>query len=147
MVIRQENSDNEKVELALTNIDDGEVQFKCFNEKVRFLQDVKLMNEENGKKLTINSESFFTFTKETWVADSGASSLITNYDSSLEDVKIINDIINGTTGTIISMKQRKKKMHVMQTYVSVKKTTLYLVKYCKDTMSNLLFLMVMLSDS
>ena len=79
-------------------MDDGEVQFKCFDEKMRFLQDVELIEETNRTKCAIDGEGFFTFTKDTWVADSGPSSHITNNDRGLKDVNIINDPIHGTMG-------------------------------------------------
>ena len=105
------------------------------------------MKVKNRKKCTVNGESFFTFTKFTWVANSGASSHMTNDDSSLKNLEIINDLFHSALGTIIAMEKRMKKVHVMQTDGSVKNMTLYLVKYCKDSMSNLLSQMSMLLDS
>ena len=54
------------------------------DKKVRFLQDIILMKEKNRKNGTFDSESLFTFTKDTWVADSETSSHIANDDSGLE---------------------------------------------------------------
>ena len=87
------------------------------------------MKEKNRKNGTFDSESLFTFTKDTWVADSETSSHIANDDSGLEKVKILSDLIYSNMGTMTAMKKGKKKVHVNQTESSVKEITLYLVKY------------------
>ena len=108
VAIKQENSNDKKVKLAFTNRDNGEVQFKYFDKKVSFLQDVKPLEEKNRKKCNVDSESFFTFTKDTWATDIGASSHIKTDDSGLENVEIINDPIHGTMSIMITMKKGKK---------------------------------------
>ena len=74
------------------------------------------MKEKYYKKYTINGKSVSTFTKDTWIVDSGASSYITNDDSRLEDIKITNEVIYDTTGTMIATIKGKKKGCIMQTY-------------------------------
>ena len=46
---------------------------------VWFMDDVK-QSSEAGMMCTINGDMFCSFTKNTWIGDSGASCHITNYD-------------------------------------------------------------------
>ena len=95
----------------------------------------------------MTSNIFFTFTKDTWVADGGASSHIINNDSCLEDVKITSDITHSNGGNMITKMIGKKKVHIMQTECYLKEIALYLKKYCNNTKSNLLSSTSMLSAS
>ena len=83
---------------------------KCKKEnkkkKVRFAEDVKRPSEA-GMMCTINGDIFFSFMKNTWIRDSGASCHITNNDTGLYDITNIDKSIQGRSGIMPAMKKGK----------------------------------------
>ena len=74
--------------------------------KVWFAEDVKQPSEA-GMMCTIDSDTFFSFTKNTWIGDSGASCHITNNDTGLYDITDINKSIQGSSSIMPVMKKGK----------------------------------------
>ena len=78
--------------------------------KVQFRDDVKQPTEA-GMMCTINGDTFYSFTRNTWIRDSGASCHITNDDTGIYDVTDINESIKGSSRIVPATK--KGKLHVM----------------------------------
>ena len=83
---------SEKAEKAVDG-DDDELVFSLFTsknkkkkkKKVWFVEDVK-MPVEVEILFNINGDTLYSFTKNTWIGNSGASCLITNNNTHLYDV-------------------------------------------------------------
>ena len=54
---------------------------------------------------TIDGETFYLFTKMTWIGNSGASCLMTNNDASLYDITKINELVQGSPGNMSFTKE------------------------------------------
>ena len=65
---------------------------------------------EAGMMCTIDGDRFYSFTKNTWIRDSGASYHITNNDTGMYDITNINESIQGNSSIMPAMK--KDKLHV-----------------------------------
>ena len=65
-------------------------------------------------KCTINGCTYPTFTKNTWIGDSGAICHITNNDSSMYDIVCINETISGVSGEVQAMKIGKIQALIKQ---------------------------------
>ena len=62
---------------------------------------------EAGMMCTIYSNTFFSFTKNTWIGDLMASCHITKDDSGLYDIANINELIQGSSGIMPATKKSK----------------------------------------
>ena len=103
---------NEKLE-EVVDVDDDEsvlcsLKIENKNEKVkkkiRFLENVKLPMEA-GMLYTINDDTFYLFTKNTWIRESRALCHIINDDTSLFDVIDIDELIQGSSGIMVATKK------------------------------------------
>ena len=72
-----------------------EIKKKYVKKKVQLAYDVKKPSEADMMS-TINGDTFFLFTKNTWIVDSSASCYITNKDTSLFNMIDINESIQGS---------------------------------------------------
>ena len=63
---------------------------------------------------TIDGDTFFLFTKNTWFGYSGASCHITNDDTDLYDITDINESIQGSSSIMPATKKGKLQVKVCQ---------------------------------
>ena len=63
---------------------------------------------------TINSDMFYSFTKNTWIGDSGASCHIANDDAGMYDVTNIDASIQGSSSIMPNTKKDKLNVNVQQ---------------------------------
>ena len=73
--------------------------------KVWFMESVKLPMEA-GILCTIDGDTFYLFTKNTWIGDSRAWCHIANHNISLFNVIDINELIQESPGTCLQQKKR-----------------------------------------
>ena len=73
--------------------------------KVRFMEDVK-------QPLDAGMNTFFSFTKNTWIGDLGASCHITNDDTGLYNINDINELIQGSSSIMPATKKGKLQVKV-----------------------------------
>ena len=90
-----------------------------------------------GMMCTIYGNTFFLFTKNTWIGDSGASCYITNDDKGMYDVIDIDESIQGSSGIMPAMKKGKLQVTVHQVNGNEKVHTLRPVKFCPMASANL----------
>ena len=81
--------------------------------KVRFTEDVR-QPSETGMMCTIDGNTFFSFMKNTWTRDLGASCHITNNNTGLYDIIDIDESIQGSFGIMPVMKKGKLQVVVHQ---------------------------------
>ena len=67
-----------------------------------------------GMLLSINGETFFSFTKNTWIGDLDASCHITNNDTGLYDITNINKLVWGSSDGMSAMKKGKPHIKICQ---------------------------------
>ena len=79
---------------------------------------------------TIDGETFHTFTKNTWIGNSGTSCHITHNDNGHFKVTEIHELIQGSLGSLPAI---KKKLCI---YIQL----LWLMKFCPEAGVNLLSL-------
>ena len=63
---------------------------------------------------TIDSYTVFSFTKNTWIGDSGVSCHITNDDNCMYDAIDIDELIQGSSGIMPDTKKGKLRVTVCQ---------------------------------
>ena len=85
---------------------------------------------------TINGDRFFLFTKNTWIKDSGASCHITNDDTGLYDITDIDELIQGSSSIMSTMKKSAPSQG-MPSQVTYQVHTLWPVKFCPKAGANL----------
>ena len=73
--------------------------------EVWFTEDLK-QPSETGMMCTINGDTCFSFTKNTWIGNSGASCHIMNNDTSFYDVTDINKLIQDSYGIMSATKRQ-----------------------------------------
>ena len=95
---------------------------------------------------TINGNMFFSFTKNTWIGDSGASCHITNNDNGMYDIIDIHKLIQGSSSIMSAMKKGKLRVMVRQVYGEEQVHTLWPVKFYPSAGVNLFSLMCKLSQ-
>ena len=61
---------------------------------------------EDSVLCIIDSESFFSFTKNTWIGDLDISFHITNNDTGFYDVIDINKLVKGSSGSMPTTKKQ-----------------------------------------
>ena len=81
------------------------------------------------------------FSKSTWIGDSGASCHITNDDKDMYDVIGIDELIQGSSGIMPTMKKGKLQVTVCQVSGEEQVHTLWFVKFCPFAGANLFSLM------
>ena len=79
--------------------------------KVWFMEKVKKPMEA-GMLHTIDGETLHSFTKNTWINDSGASCHITNENTGLYNV--VNKLVQGSSGNTSATKRGKFCINVCQ---------------------------------
>ena len=94
-----------------------------------------------GMICTINGNTFFSFTKNTWIGDLGASCHITNDDTGLYNINDINELIQGSSSIMPATKKSKLQVKVRQVNRAEQVHTLWPVKFCPKAGANLLSLM------
>ena len=102
------DGDEDEVVLCLLMMACRRVSVK---KKVWFAEDVKQPSKA-GMMCTINVDSFYSFTKNTWNGDSGASCHITNNDTNMFDVTDINESIQGSSSIMPTTKKGKLCINV-----------------------------------
>ena len=70
------------------------------------MEDVK-QPANAGMMCTIDGDTFFLFTKNTWIGDSGVSCHITDDDTGLYDITYIDESIQGSSSIMPAMKKGK----------------------------------------
>ena len=95
---------------------------------------------------TTNEDIFFSFTKNTWIGDSGVSCHIMNDDMGLFDVIDINESIQGSSGVMPAMKKGKLRVTIWQVDGTEQVHTLWPMKFCPKAGANLFSLMCKLSQ-
>ena len=70
------------------------------------MEDVKQPSEA-GMMCTIDGNTFFSFTKNIWIGDSGASCHITNKDTGIYDIINIDELIQGSSSIMPATKKGK----------------------------------------
>ena len=83
--------------------------------------------QNSGMMITIDGD---TFTKNTWIGDSGVSCHVTNNDTGLYDVTDINKSIQGSSSIMPAMKKGKLQVKACQAGRPVQVHTLWPVKFC-----------------
>ena len=102
---------------------------KKVNKKVQFVENVK-MSTEAGKLCTIDGDTFYLFTKSTWIGDSGALCHIMNDDVGLFNVIKINKLIQGSYRNMPAMMKGKLCINIRQVNGTEWAHTLWPVKFC-----------------
>ena len=113
------NKKYEKAEKAFDRDKDGlvlcllmtENKKENVNKKAWFAEDVELPSEA-GMICTIDGDTFFSFTKNAWIGDYGASCHIMYDDISLLNVININKLIQGSCGIMPATKKDKLCVNV-----------------------------------
>ena len=111
---------------------------KTEKKKVRVAENVK-QPFNAGMMCTIDIISFHSFTKNTWIGDSGASCHITNDTNGMYDVINIKELIQGCSSTMPATKKGKLHVTIWQVNGQEQVHTLWPVKFC-PSMSVSLFM-------
>ena len=85
---------------------------------------------------TIDGNTFHSFTRNTWIGDSGASCHITNNKSGMYDVIDIEESIQGSSGIMPATKKDKLQVTVRQVNGQEQVHTLWPVKFCSSAGAN-----------
>ena len=92
--------------------------------KVAFIEEKELLNVQvefafdciswvgHDHVCTIDGETFFVFTENTWIGGTGASSHITNDDDGMFDEETINKTVHGSSGMIKAAKLEIVKIQI-----------------------------------
>ena len=94
--INEYHSKNAAEEKAKVAIDEEKDQK---NKKFELMFDSTIHIDHNHV-CTINGKTFFVFTKNTWIGNTGGSCQITNYDNDMFDVKTVNETVHRSSRTI-----------------------------------------------
>ena len=92
------------------------------------MEDVKWPSEA-GMMCTIDGNTFFSFMKNTWIGDLGASCHITNNDDGMYDIININKSIQGSSGIMLATKKGKLQVIELQFNGEEQVHTLWPVKF------------------
>ena len=80
--------------------------------KIQFMDNVKLPSEA-GMMCSIDSNTFHSFMKNTWIGDSGASCHITNDESGMYDIINIDELIQGSSSIMLATFGLFKPYHLL----------------------------------
>ena len=94
----------------------------------------------------INGDMFYSFTKNTWIGDSGTSCHITNYDTDMYDIIDIDKSIQGSSNIMPAVKRGKLHVNVHEVDRTEQVHTLWPMKFCREVVVNLFSLMCQLSQ-
>ena len=94
---------------------------------------------------TIDGDTFYSFTRNSWIGDSGASCHITNDDTGMYDITDIDESIQGCSGIMLTTKKGKLCFIVHQVDGTEWVHMLWPVKFCPKAGANLFSLMCKLS--
>ena len=97
------------------------------------MEDVK----QTSEMCTIDGDTLYLFTKNTWIGDSGASCHITNGDTGMYDVTDINELIQGSSGIMPATKKDKLHLYVQQVNGTEWVHILWPMKFCPKAGANL----------
>ena len=86
---------------------------------------------------TIDGTSYHSFTKNTWIGDSGASCHITNDEKYLFAVIKIHESIQGSSSTMPTTKKGKLRVNLLQVNGLEQVHTLWPVRFCPSMGVNL----------
>ena len=95
---------------------------------------------------TIDSETFYSFTKNMWIGDSGASCHIMNNNTGMFVAINIDKLIQGGSSIMSTTKKGKLQVHVWQVDKTEWVHTLWPMKFCPNIGANLFPLMCKLSQ-
>ena len=95
---------------------------------------------------TINGDTFYSFTKNTWIGDSGASCHITHDDTSMNDITNMDKLIQSSFSIMLTIKKGKLHINVQQVIGAEWLHTLWPMKFCPKACANLFSLMCNLSQ-
>ena len=118
---------------------------ECVKKKVRFTEYVKQLLEAH-MMCTINGDMFYSFTKNTWIRDLGASCHITNNQKSIFDITDINELIQGRSSIIPAMNKGKLYVIVQQVDGTEWVQILWPMMFCPKADVNLFSLTCKLSQ-
>ena len=104
------------------------------------MDDVKQPSKA-GMMYAINGDTFYSFTKNTLIRDSGTPCHITNNDADMYDNNKINWLIQGSSSIMLTMKKDKLCVNVHQVDGTKGVHTLWPMKFCPKVGVNLLSLM------
>ena len=121
------DGDEDDLLLCLFMMSESKKEIK--KKTVRFVEDVK-QPLEAGMMCTIDGDTFFSFTKNTWIGDSGASCHITNNNTGLYDITDIDKSIQGSSSLIHATKKGKLRVKVWQVDGTEQVHILWPVKCC-----------------
>ena len=79
--------------------------------KVWFVKDVKQFSQA-GMMCTIDGDTFYSFTKHTWIGDLGASCHITNNNTGMIGVTDIDELIQGSSSIMPATEKGKLWVNV-----------------------------------
>ena len=94
---------------------------------------------------TIDGDTFYSFTRNTWIRDSGTSCHIINDDTGLFEVTDINELIQGSSSIMPTTNKGKVCFHVCQVNRTEQVHVLCPMKFCPKEGANLFSLMCKLS--
>ena len=86
---------------------------------------------------TMGRETFQMFTKNTWIGDSLISCHITNNDTHLFNITVINESVQGSLGSMPAIRKRKFCIKVHQVDDTEWVHTLWPMKFCPKAGANL----------
>ena len=95
---------------------------------------------------SIDGNTFFSLTKNSWIRDSGALCHITNNDNGMYDIVNIDESIQVCSGIMPTMKKGKLPVMVHQVNGEEQVHTLWSVKFCPLAGANLFSLTCKLSQ-
>ena len=131
----------EEDELVLCSLMmDNKKEKNTEKKKVRFVENEK-QSSETGMICTIDGTSFHSFTKNTWIDNSGASCHIANDENGMYEVIEINESIQGSSDIMPATKKGKLRVTVRQVNGQEQVHTLWPVKFCPTAGANLFLLM------
>ena len=86
---------------------------------------------------TIDGDTFYLFTKSTWIGDSGALYHITNNVTGLFDITDIDELIQGSSRNMPAMKKGKLWVKLQQVNGTEQVHTLWPLTFCCKAGANL----------
>ena len=103
--------------------------------------DNEKQSSEAGMMCTINGDTFYSFTINTWIGDSCASCHIINDDSGMYDITDIDESTQGSSSIMPATKKGKLHVNVCQVNGTEQVHTLWPMKFCPKAGANLFSVM------
>ena len=124
--MKNKEKKNEKAEKAVEETDnlvlcstivEPEIKEKETKKKVRFEINVTFDKPMKANMMCTNDdETFISFMKTTWIGDLGASRHNANNDTGLYNITNINELVQGSLGSMSITKKGKLHMKVHQVH-------------------------------